>query len=93
LDHLRAFHAHLFGNSGLTIPHSDSRQKIEFTVSPNRYLLKEKEQLERALAEWKSKHTYRVLTTYSDPSTFVKELKLYYQERISKLRRRTRTKV
>jgi ribosome-associated protein len=46
---------------------------------------------EEKLGLAKNRQTYQVLTTYADPMTFVGELKAYYQDKINKLRRRTRT--
>jgi uncharacterized protein involved in tolerance to divalent cations len=53
----------------------------------------QKAQLEKALAAVKNKHSYHVLNTYNDPSTFVNELRAYYQDRMQKLRRRTRVQL
>ncbi|MCE7992490.1 MAG: hypothetical protein HEP71_10930 [Roseivirga sp.] len=55
------------------------------------YLEKEIERLEQELADAKKQQTYKVLTEYDDPLTFLEELRVYYRDRIAKLRRRTRT--
>lgn len=88
---LVAFHAYLLKNSELT-DDEQSLQSIDRSVSPDAYLLMEKARLDKALAGVKSRHSYHVLTTYEDPSTFISELKTYYQDRIQKLKRRTRVK-
>lgn len=89
---LKAYHSHLFSDAELTKNATQSLNKIELTLSPDAYLIQEKEQLEKKLNTVRKRHTYHVLTTYKDPSTFIEELKSYYQDRIHKLRRRTRTK-
>lgn len=88
---LKAYHAHLFSQTDLTKNTTHSFDKVELTASPDAYLIKEKEQLEKDIEALKSRHIYLVLTTYKDPSTFIVELRAYYQDRINKLRRRTRT--
>ncbi|MFT4737199.1 MAG: hypothetical protein ACJAZM_002120 [Cyclobacteriaceae bacterium] len=92
LDTLKAYHAHLFSNAELTKIANVSFSKIELIASPDAYLIKEKEQLEKDLKDLKSRHTYHILTNYKDPLTFLDELKVYYHDRISKLRKRTRIK-
>ena len=87
---LVAFHAHLLNNAGLTKDATHSSKVSDSSVAPDAYLLMEKAQLEKALDAVKSKHSYHVLTTYEDPSSFIEELKAYYQDRIQKLKRRTR---
>ncbi len=89
---LRAYHTHLFSNAQLLEDSAASYRRVKLTTSPDAYLIKEKEQLEVSIESVKSKYTYHVLTTYKAPSTFINELRSYYQDRINKLRRRTRTK-
>lgn len=92
LDALKAFHAHIFSQDTLQLKESFTRKDIKLAASPDAYLIREKQQLEEAIHALKSKHTYQVLETYQDPMTFADELKAYYQDRIQKLRRRTRTR-
>ncbi len=92
LDALKAFHAHLFSQNTLPLKESLEDKNIKLEASPDAYLLREKEQLERAIDALKSKYTYHVLFTYKDPMTFLDEMKAFYQDRIQKLRRRTRRK-
>jgi hypothetical protein len=89
LNELQDYHAHIF--SGNTL--------IEFNENPNvtindtkndAYLLKEKASLEKEIELAKNNHLYKVLTEYKDPSTFIEEVKMYYNDRIIKLRKRTR---
>tara|TARA_Y100001980_G_scaffold45816_1_gene27184 strand:- start:50321 stop:51037 length:717 start_codon:yes stop_codon:yes gene_type:complete len=91
LDALKAFHAHLFSHAELPLKDVLESGKVTLSASPHAYLVQEKEHLEKAIQTLKNKHTYHVLMTYKDPMTFVDELKEYYQDRIQKLRRRTRT--
>lgn len=91
LGALKAFHAHLFSHVELPLEDALKSGKVTLSASPNAYLMQEKEQLEQAIHTLKNKHTYYVLSSYEDPMTFVDELKAYYQDRIQKLRRRTRT--
>lgn len=88
---LQAYHAHLFSNAEFTEMMPSSAANVQLTASDD-YLLKQKEELEQQLGAAKKRHTYHVLTTYAEPMSFVDELKAYYQDRIAKLRKRTRTK-
>jgi hypothetical protein len=54
------------------------------------YLQNELTKLEKQLQVAKTKLTYIVLTEYENPLTFIDELKEYYQDRIFKLKKRTR---
>lgn len=90
---LEAYHTHLFNNEELIAETSKVSNINILTSTPDTYLQKEKEQLEKKLDLIKSRHTYHVLTTYGDLSIFINELRKYYQDRIMKLKRRTRIKV
>src|SRR5680860_1114419 len=46
--------------------------------------------LKKLLQLAKTNHTYKVLTEYENPLTFIDELKEYYHDRIYKLKKRTR---
>jgi len=89
---LQAYHAYLFSNIDFTKNGTASVKKMELSISPDAYLIKEKAKLEKELKVIRNKHTYLVLTTYKDPSAFIGELRSYYQDRMNKLKRRTRTK-
>lgn len=85
---MQEYHAYIFnGEAELALPETENSVK----VTTNSYLQREKERLEEALRKIKSKHTYKVLTEYAKPLSFVDELKKYYKDRIFKLRKRTRT--
>ncbi|WP_281979731.1 hypothetical protein [Tenacibaculum mesophilum] len=91
LEELEAFHAHIFGgntalnfNKDITI--------VKKVTSNTTYLINQVERLEKQLTDLLDSYTYKVLTTYKNPMSFVDELKAYYDDRIFKLRKRTRTK-
>tara|TARA_R110001583_G_scaffold123082_1_gene274442 strand:- start:63473 stop:64210 length:738 start_codon:yes stop_codon:yes gene_type:complete len=89
LNELQIYHTHIFsGNALLQFikPSLNSSTKIEKDI----YLIKELAQLEKVLLAAKNKHTYKVLTEYKNPLTFIDELKEYYRDRIFKLKKRTR---
>ncbi|REH54633.1 hypothetical protein C7448_102156 [Tenacibaculum gallaicum] len=91
LEELEAFHAHIFsGNT--TISFNKDISLIEQTTKSTTYLIKEVERLEKVLNDLLGSYTYKVLATYKNPMSFVEELKAYYDDRIFKLRKRTRTK-
>lgn len=86
LAELQIFHTHIFsGNAMLQIP-----EFSEKSVKEDAYLQNEFLKLEKQLQVAKTKHTYKVLTEYENPLSFIEELKEYYQDRIFKLKKRTR---
>jgi hypothetical protein len=88
LETLQAYHAHIFeGNTNIVL--EDSASKIE-VLSKDNYLQQEIERLEKDIAIAKDYHLYKVITEYENPLTFVDELKDYYDDRIFKLKKRTR---
>lgn len=88
LETLRAFHAHIFlGNDLLT--HQVTTQK-DILLPKNNYLKIEIQKMAKRIEEAKNKQTYKVLVEYEDPMTFLEELKAYYDDRLFKLRKRTR---
>ncbi|MBC8767005.1 hypothetical protein H4O18_03275 [Arenibacter sp. BSSL-BM3] len=89
LASLKAYHAHIFnGNTSL----QPLGKPIQTKGSGRAYLLQERKKVLEELSLAKNRHTYKILTEYENPLTFVDELKSYYKNRISKLRKRTRTK-
>ncbi|WP_461642256.1 hypothetical protein [Labilibaculum euxinus] len=92
LHELQQYHAHIFSGNALN-------QEIEVLpkgtkiIAQNSYLKKEKEHLVDLLFAAKNRHTYKVLTEYPDPLLFVEELRVYYADKIIKLRKRTRKAV
>ena len=91
LEELEAFHAHIFGGN-TTMNFSKDISLVKKTTSNATYLKNEVERLEKQLTNLLDSYTYKVLTTYENPMSFVEELKAYYDDRIFKLRKRTRTK-
>jgi len=87
LKTMRAFHAHIFNGNTLLVPLLQSER---ISLSDLDYLVLERDKLKKELELAKNKHTYKVLTTYEDPMVFCEELKAYYQDRIYKLKKRTR---
>lgn len=85
---LKAYHAHIFSGITLIKPH----EKQEPFKDPDlTYLKMELKKLREELAAAKNRHTYKVLTEYENPMSFLDELKAYYKDRLMKLRKRTRT--
>lgn len=88
LETLQAYHVHIFkGKTNLVL--DDAVSKIEVSSKDN-YLHLEKERLEKDIDLAKNDHLYKVVTEYENPLVFVEELKGYYQDRIFKLKKRTR---
>ena len=88
LDELQIFHRHIFsGNAMMHFPET-SEKNINFREDA--YLQNELLKLEKQLQDAKNKLTYKVLTEYENPLTFIDELKEYYHDRIFKLKKRTR---
>ena len=88
LEKLQAYHAHIFkGNSGINLDNLASKIKVS---SKDNYLQQEKERIEKAVKLAKNNHLYKVITEYEDPLIFMNELKDYYEDRILKLKKRTR---
>ncbi|WP_421978478.1 hypothetical protein [Roseivirga seohaensis] len=89
LNALKDYHAHIFSGNTLVNIAEHNGVKVD-QRSKGEFLKKEKERHEKLIDEVKEKYTYKVLTEYPEPMKFLDELKLYYNDRISKLRRRTR---
>ncbi|WP_323756953.1 hypothetical protein [Roseivirga sp.] len=89
LKTLQDYHAHIFSGNTLVNIAEHKGVKVE-QRSKSEFLKNEKERLEKLIEQVKNKYTYKVLTEYPEPMIFLEELKLYYNDRISKLRRRTR---
>ena len=88
LETLQAYHAHIF-NGNTNVHLNDLASKID-VVSNDSYLQQEILRLEREIDSATNSHLYKVITEYDDPLTFVDELKEYYEDRIFKLKKRTR---
>lgn len=89
LETLQAYHTHIFkGNTALRL--SEVASSVTLSPQAGDYLQQEKEGLEKALNLAKNRQLYKVLKDYEQPLIFVEELKAYYEDRIFKLRKRTR---
>ncbi len=89
LETLQAYHAHIFNGSTHIKLDQITVSKIQTSDTAN-YLVQEKERLQKELELAKNQHLYKVLKEYDNPLTFVDELKEYYEDRIFKMRKRTR---
>lgn len=88
LDELQSFHTHIFSGNAM-LHFLEIPEKIT-NCKEDSYLQNELKKLEKQLELAKTKHTYKVLTEYENPLTFIDELKEYYHDRIFKLKKRTR---
>lgn len=88
LDELQIFHTHIF--SGNAMMQFQLNLEKNANTKEDSYLQNELIKLEKELQAAKTKHTYKVLTEYENPLTFIDELKDYYNDRIFKLKKRTR---
>ena len=88
LETLQAYHAHIFkGNTDLNLDLAASKVKV---FRKDNYLQEEKERIEKTINLAKNHHLYKVIKEYKDPMDFMVELKAYYEDRILKLKKRTR---
>ena len=86
---LQTYHTHILSGNALMNYGEEPFSSKHKTIEDN-YLKYEVEQLEKLLRVAKNKHTYKVLTEYKKPLSFVDELLAYYKDRIFKLKKRTR---
>jgi hypothetical protein len=89
LEVLQAYHVHIFKGNTQLLLHDAVTPEIKI-FSKDNYLQLEKERLEKAIDLAKEDHLYKVITEYENPLIFVEELKSYYEDRIFKLKKRTR---
>lgn len=89
LSALTAFHAHIL--SGQAIAGIQTTDSTKLKAEINQHLKNELAALRSELESAKTKRTYQVWQTYENPDDFIDELRDYYQDRISKLRKRTRS--
>ena len=89
LNELQIYHTHIFSGNAL-LQFIKPSLNISAKIEKYTYLIKELAQLEKVLFAARNKHTYKVLTEYKNPLTFIDELKEYYRDRIFKLKKRTR---
>jgi len=89
LEALQTYHTHIFSGNALLQFIKPASVKSD-SIAKDTYLQQELEQLIQELVSAKAQHTYKVLTGYENPLTFIDELKAYYKDRIFKLKKRTR---
>ena len=89
LQELKEYHTHILSGNAFLELGSGVKQNLR-TDTDDMYLKNRLAQLQKQLEQAKNKHTYKVLTEYEDPFSFISELKEYYADRISKLKKRTR---
>lgn len=87
LEELMAFHAYVMSGN---LVEFDSVPVSKLDIDPNEYLEIQFQKITLELRAFKKKQTYIVMTTYDNPMDFLEELKMYYADRIFKLRKRTR---
>ena len=88
LERLQAYHAHIF-NGNTEIMLSDTASKVKIVAKDN-HLQQDIKRLEKEIALAKNDHLYKVMTEYQNPMTYVDDLKVYYEQRILQLKKRTR---
>ena len=89
LEQLKLYHGHIFSGNVIEIVNTNIKTERD---SNDLYLKNELIKVEQQLQKAKEKYTYKVLTEYPDPMTFILELKEFYADKINKLRKRTRQK-
>jgi hypothetical protein len=91
LDELKGFHEHILsGNAMSHIPYqSESISDLEAMLT---YLRKKRDEIMKALAYLKDSELFNILHSYPEPLTFIDELKIQFDHKISQLEKRTRTK-
>lgn len=88
LEELKLFHTHIF--SGNALEETPKRINQTSSIGDDLYLILEKENLKQKLIQAKNRPTYQVLKNYKNPMSFADELKFFYEDRLCKLRKRTR---
>ncbi len=88
LKALKAYHAHIFSDASLTT--LTEKATVAIHASETSHITIEIESLREQLYQLKNSSLYKVLTEYENPYTFIDELKVYYKDKLSKLRKRTR---
>lgn len=89
LEKLQLFHGHIMSGLAFKGGPLGNVNSTNFAKTAS-YYKNEIARLMGDIALAKKVHTYIVLTTYSNPMSFVVELKEYYMDRIGKLMKRTR---
>lgn len=87
LDRLKALHAQIM--SGNAIPSVKVERQIDVQVQTE-FLEQQIKDLEAQLEKAKQHPTYQALLTYASEEAYLAEVKLYIEDRLVKLRKRTR---
>jgi hypothetical protein len=90
LEELINFYQFIISENGL---YEKGIPAKEIAVDPQARLVslkKKKEAMSLELEKLKNSYTYKILTTYEDPLSFIDELQLQFRERILQLEKRTR---
>ncbi|WP_420574402.1 hypothetical protein [Kordia sp.] len=90
LEMLKAYHAHIFSDMELATLSEKTAVSVVLKADKKSYLKSEIERLKTELIQLKNSSLYKVVTEYDNPYTFIDELKVYYKDRLVKLRKRTR---
>jgi hypothetical protein len=91
LEELKGFHEHILsGNAMSHVPYQP--ETISDVNALLAFLQKQKSDLAEALTETKRSELFHILKTYENPLTFIPELRLQFEQKITQLEKRTRTK-
>ncbi|QHI36216.1 hypothetical protein IMCC3317_15750 [Kordia antarctica] len=88
LETLKAYHAHIFSNVSLT--ELTKTANVQIHASETSHIKIAIETLKAKLHQLKNSSLHKILTEYENPYVFIDELKVYYKDKLSKLRKRTR---
>lgn len=87
LKELREYHLHILSGNAILGDNSSLQKTLQ---DKDRFLQEELKGILDSIEHEKNRATYIVLKEYEDPLNYVQELKAYYEDRLGKLRKRTR---
>lgn len=90
LAELKEFHTHIISGNAIHIHTNDFPKDTSLNQPTDTFIQTEIEKMKGALSEIKNRHLYKIITEYNNPSSFIDELKTYYDDKILKLKKRTR---
>jgi hypothetical protein len=88
LKALQAYHAHIFSDASLT--QLTEKATVAIHASETSHINIEIDRLRGKLHQLKNSSLYKILIDYENPYMFIDELKVYYKDKLAKLRKRTR---
>ena len=88
LEALKAYHAHIFSN--VSLKQLTETANVEIHASETSHISIVIDKIRKQLHELKNSSLYKILSEYENPYVFVDELKVYYTDKLAKLRKRTR---